>query len=116
MRETAGVTLRTIVRYAREQGGDVAVARLLALADATELPEVYEAPRRWWSRDFKIRMFEAAAVVFADDDIATKIGASVFDRTLGTPLRFSLSIAGGPSQVFRHVTKANRKFNTCGDM
>src|SRR4051794_8102223 len=58
MRETAGITVRTIVRYARARGGDVAVARLLALSDAAELPEVYEDPRRWWSHALKIRMFQ----------------------------------------------------------
>src|SRR5690242_2928126 len=116
VRETAGLTLRIIVRYVRARGGDQAVAKVLALAGATDDAEVYDDPRRWWSRDFKIRMFEAAETVFADDEVATKIGMSVLEHSLGTTLRLTLSLLAGPAQLLRLVSKANRKFNTCAEM
>ncbi|HEV7899858.1 MAG TPA: GGDEF domain-containing protein [Planosporangium sp.] len=116
VRQTSGVTIRAILRHVRATGGDEAVARALRLAGATEDPEAYDDPRRWWSYDFKIEMFEAAATALDDRDAARKVGATILEHSLGTPLLLALSLLGGPTQMLRLIGVAHDRFSTSADM
>ncbi|MGC9668533.1 diguanylate cyclase domain-containing protein [Planosporangium sp. 12N6] len=116
IRQTSGVTIRAILRHVRATGGPEAVARTLALAGATEDPESYDDARRWWSWDFKIRLFESAATALNDPDVARKVGLTILEHTVGTPLILALSVVGGPTQLMRLISTANVRFSTCADM
>src|SRR5690606_10702311 len=72
-RETAGVTTRLIVSYVRRHRGDDGVARVLELAGETRSVESLEDELGWSSYDQKIALFEAAAVVTGDPDVARRI-------------------------------------------
>ncbi|GAA2613086.1 hypothetical protein GCM10010399_49970 [Dactylosporangium fulvum] len=116
IRETAGVTLRAILRYVRARGGDTAVARTLELAGEHETPEVYDDPRRWWSYETKINVFSAAATVLSDETIGLQVGQSILSYTVNTPLRLGLLLLGGPAQLIRLIATASAKFNAAADM
>jgi diguanylate cyclase (GGDEF)-like protein len=116
VRQTSGVTIRAILRHVRATGGDEAVARTLALAGAVHEPEVYDDPRRWWSYDFKIRLFESAAIALDDPEVAHKVGLTIIEHTVGTPLILALSVVGGPTQLLRLIATANLRFSTCAEM
>jgi diguanylate cyclase (GGDEF)-like protein len=116
VRETSGVTIRATLGYIRATGGPEAVDRALALAGATESPETYDDTRRWWTWDFKIRLFEAAATVLDDPEAARKVGLALMENAVGTPLLLALSLIGGPTQLIRVIAKANTRFSSCAEM
>jgi diguanylate cyclase (GGDEF)-like protein len=116
VRQTSGVTVRAILGYVRTTGGPEAVSRTLALAGAAESPETYEDTRRWWSWEFKIRLFESAAIVLDDPDVGRKIGLGIIEHAVGTPLILALSLIGGPTHLLRVVAKANTRFSSCAEM
>ncbi|WP_433049616.1 diguanylate cyclase domain-containing protein [Dactylosporangium sp. CS-033363] len=116
MRETAGVTLRAILRYVRARGGDGAVRLALQLAGETEPAEAYDDPRRWWSYQTKINVFDAAAKVLGDEGIGLHVGQSILSYSVNHPLRLGLLLLGGPSQLLRVIAATSAKFNNAADM
>ncbi|MGI5237133.1 diguanylate cyclase domain-containing protein [Dactylosporangium sp. CA-139066] len=116
VRETAGITLRAIVRYVRARGGDAAVLRTLELAGEHEPVEAYDDPRRWWSYETKINVFAAAAKALGDESIAMQVGESILTYSVNTPLRLGLLLLGGPAQLIRLIATTSAKFNAAADM
>jgi diguanylate cyclase (GGDEF)-like protein len=116
VRETSGVTVGAILGYVRTTGGPEAVSRTLALAGASESPEAYEDTRRWYSWDFKIALFEAAALVLDDPGAARKIGVTFLQNSMSTPLILAMSLIGGPTQFYRVAPKVNTRFSSCAEM
>ncbi|MEV6931278.1 GGDEF domain-containing protein [Dactylosporangium sp. NPDC051485] len=116
IRETAGVTLRAILRYVRARGGDAAVPRVLELAGEREIPSAYDDPRRWWSYETKINVFAAAAQVLGDESIGLRVGQSILSYSVNTPIRLGLLLLGGPAQVIRLIATTSAKFNATADM
>ena len=116
VRETAGLTLRAIVRYVRARGGDAAVARVLELAGERERAEAYDDPRRWWSYETKVNVFAAAAKVLGDESIGLQVGQSILTYSVNTPLRLGLLLLGGPAQLIRLIATTGAKFNAAADM
>ncbi|WP_433079149.1 diguanylate cyclase domain-containing protein [Dactylosporangium sp. CA-052675] len=116
MRETAGLTLRAILRYVRARGGDGAVRLVLGLAGETEPAEAYDDPRRWWSYETKINVFAAAAKVLGDESIGLHVGQSILSYSVNTPLRLGLLLLGGPAQLIRVIATTSAKFNSTADM
>jgi hypothetical protein len=112
VRQTSGVTVRAILGYVRTTGGPEAVSRTLALAGALESPETYDDTRRWWSWEFKIRLFESAAIVLDDPDVGRKIGLGIIEHAVGTPLILALSLIGGPTHLLTWGRRDNS--NACG--
>jgi len=115
-RETAGMTLRAILRYVRARGGDAAVTRVLELAGEHEPLEAYDDPRRWWSYETKVNLFRATAREFADETVALQVGQSILSSTVNAPLRLGLLLLGGPAQVIRLTATVSAKFNATADM
>ncbi|MBS3942021.1 MAG: EAL domain-containing protein [Actinobacteria bacterium] len=115
-RETAATTTGLIVAYVRQQGGDDAVASLLASAGvpfaATELAD----RARWFSYDTRIRLFEAATGVLDDPDTAHKIGAAALRNNLAPAIVLLLRALGSPRQVYRQLPSAVTKFSTTSTM
>ncbi|GAB3859219.1 hypothetical protein [Dactylosporangium cerinum] len=116
IRETAGVTLRAIVRYVRARGGDTTVAHVLNLAGEHEPPEAYDDARRWWSYETKINVFAAAAQALGDESVGLRVGQSILSYSVNTPLRLGLLMLGGPTQLIRLIATTSAKFNASADM
>ncbi|MEV4139578.1 sensor domain-containing diguanylate cyclase [Dactylosporangium sp. NPDC049742] len=116
IRETAGVTLRTIMRYVRARGGDTAVTHVLNLAGEHEPPEAYDDARRWWSYETKINVFAAAAQALGDESVGLRVGQSILSYSVNTPLRLGLLLLGGPTQLIRLIATTSAKFNAAADM
>ena len=116
IRETAGVTLRAILRYVRARGGDTAVAHVLNLAGEHEPAEAYDDARRWWSYETKINVFGAAAQALGDESVGLRVGQSILSYSVNTPLRLGLLMLGGPTQLIRLIATTSAKFNATADM
>ena len=116
IRETAGVTLRAILRYVRARGGDTAVTHVLNLAGEPEPAEAYDDTRRWWSYETKINVFGAAAQALGDESVGLHVGQSILSYTVNTPLRIGLLMLGGPTQLIRLIATTSAKFNATADM
>ncbi|MFI5914926.1 diguanylate cyclase domain-containing protein [Dactylosporangium sp. NPDC051541] len=116
MRETAGVTLRAILRYVRARGGDGAVRLMLGLAGETEPPEAYDDARRWWSYATKVNVLEAAAKVLGDPAVGLHVGQSALSYNRNHPLRLGLLLLGGPAQLLKVIATTSARFNTTADL
>jgi diguanylate cyclase (GGDEF)-like protein len=115
-RETAGVTTRLILTYARRHGGEAAVGEVLHRSGLSERREALEDERSWSSYDEKIALLRAAGEVLDDDRIGRHVGESLLDEQVGTGLRLLIGSLGSPQQVLRSVTKAQAKFSTSATM
>lgn len=96
--------------------GEGSVAELLALAGDGRPREVLEDERLWSSYRQKIALFEAAATLTGDADVARKIGESVLAEQLGGVVRAVIGALGSPQRVLRSVAGANAKFSTGATM
>jgi len=115
-RDTAGVTTRLIVAYARRHLGEAGVAALLRRAGETRSVEALEDEGVWSSYRQKIALFEAAEQAMGDAWVARRIGESVLTEQLGAILRVVVGALGSPQQVLRSVARANVKFSTSATM
>lgn len=115
-RETAGTTVRLIIEYVRRTQGEDGVRRMLALAGETRPLSVLEDERVWSSYAAKIALFEAAATVTGDPDVARRIGESALSSAVGASLKLLLGLVGSPSQLVRGIARANAKFSTAAEM
>lgn len=95
-RETAGVTLRAVPGHVRDAGGPQAVTRVPELAGETRPEPECDDPRRWWSYQTKIQIFDAAATVLSDPQIGLHVGQTILDHSVNTSLRLGLLLLGGP--------------------
>jgi len=105
------VTTRLVVRYVRDRGGAKGVERLLRLAGESRPTSMLEDERTWSSYEQKIALFEAAARVLEDPDVARKIGASVLRHRVGLPIKALLRTLGTPRQVLINVARTYPKTN-----
>jgi diguanylate cyclase (GGDEF)-like protein len=115
-RETAGVTTRLIVTYVRERHGDRGVQRLLELAGEARPTAVLEDEGTWSTYAEKIALFEAAAEVTGNPQVARRMGESLLDLQLVGTLRLAVAALGSPQQVLRSIARANGKFTTSATM
>jgi diguanylate cyclase (GGDEF)-like protein len=115
-RETAGTTTRLIIDHVRRHGGEPAVQRLLAEAGETRPLSVLEDEGNWMSYDAKIRLFEAAARVTGQADVARRVGEGALASSVGGSLKLLIGLVGSPAQVARGIARANSKFSTAADM
>ncbi len=115
-RETAGVTTRLILGYARQRAGDNGVDRLLRLAGERRSAADLEDEATWSTYAQKVALFEAAAVVCDDQLVARRIGESVLREQVGIPIRMILWTLGSPAQVYRNVARAAAKFSTAATL
>ena len=115
-RETAGITIRLIIEFIRTGFGDEALSQVLELAGETRPVIVLEDERVWSSYDQKIALFEAAAAVTGQSDIARSMGETVLRSSVATTLRMTLGLLGSPATLLRVIPRANAKFSTAGSM
>jgi diguanylate cyclase (GGDEF)-like protein len=115
-RETAGTTTRLIIDHVRRHGGEDAVARLLAEAGETRSLSLLEDEGSWTSYDTKVRLFEAAARVTGQPDVARRIGEGALASSVGGSLKLLIGLVGSPAQVARGIARAHSKFSTAAEM
>ncbi|MCV2490187.1 sensor domain-containing diguanylate cyclase [Geodermatophilus sp. YIM 151500] len=115
-RETSGATTGVLLRYVRGQGGDEAVAAVLARAGVPWTPEELDDQSRWWSYDTRIRLFTAATEVLGSPDTMFRVGAAALESGLAHSLVILLRAMGSPRQVFRQLPRAVTKFSTTSTM
>lgn len=116
-RETSGLTTALILSYVRERKGESGVTRLLQRAGQSERAEVLVDESSWSSYATKIALFEAAAEVLDDRDVAWNIGAAVLaDREVAAPVRALVRTLGSPQQILRTIARTSGKFSTVGSM
>ena len=115
-RETAGITTRLIIAYVRQVLGDEAVARILAVAGERRPAEVLEDEGTWSTYGAKIALFDAAAQVTGDSEVARRIGESVIHARVGGTIKLIVTTLGSPAGVLRSVARANAKFSTVATM
>jgi diguanylate cyclase (GGDEF)-like protein len=115
-RETAGTTTRLIVDYVRRHGGEPAVHRLLAEAGEQRPLAALEDEGSWSSYDAKIRLFEAAASVTGQPDVARRIGEGALASSVGGSVKLLIGLVGSPAQVARGIARAHSKFSTAAEM
>jgi diguanylate cyclase (GGDEF)-like protein len=108
--------MRLIVEHVRRFGGDDAVRKLLAEAGEDRPLAVVEDERVWSSYAAKIRLFEAAATVTGQPDVARRIGRGALDSGVGGTIRLLLGLVGSPAQVLRGIARAHSKFSTAAEI
>jgi diguanylate cyclase (GGDEF)-like protein len=65
----------------------------------------------WFSFETKIKLWDAAAAVTGDANIAQHIGESALEFGIALGLKRALRALGTPDLVYRNVARANSKFN-----
>lgn len=115
-KEASGITTRLITAYVRHHAGDEGVTRLIELSAVVATEAELADPRRWWSYADTIALFEGAAVLFADDEVANAIGRWALTENVLPALIPLLRVFGGPSQLLRNIARTSKKFSTAGVM
>jgi diguanylate cyclase (GGDEF)-like protein len=115
-RETSGATTGGLLRYVRADGGDDAVARVLALSGLPYTAEELDDQSRWWSYDTRIRLFAAATEVLGDPATMFKVGSAALHSGLAHSIVLLLRAMGTPRQVIRQLPRAVAKFSTTSTM
>lgn len=115
-RETAGTTTRLIIDYVRRHGGESAVHRMLAEAGERRPLSALEDEGNWSSYDAKIRLFEAAARLTGQPDVARRIGEGALASSVGGSVKLLIGLVGSPAQVARGIARAHSKFSTAAEM
>lgn len=114
-RETNGATVRLVLHYVRERGGEEAVRELLRLAGETRPVAVLDDERTWSSYATKIALFGAAARVTDDELVARRIGEALLATRVASSLKLLMSLLGSPGQAVRSLARAAPKLTTVAD-
>jgi len=115
-RETSGSTLSLLLRFVREQQGELAVSEVLEQAGVTLDPAGLENSSCWVSYDTRVRLFEAATVVLGDQQTMFKVGANATAAGLHPAMVPLLRAFGSPQQVYRHLPQMVPKFTSTSTM
>jgi diguanylate cyclase (GGDEF)-like protein len=111
-RDTSNLTLALTIGYVRSHLGEDGVADLLRAArEERPLSELCNEAR-WSTQAQKMALFEAAAEVMHDPEVARRIGETVLQQQTGTAVRIMLRTVGSPAALCRSVAKAGAKFST----
>ena len=115
-RETSGVTTAGLLRYVEARGGPDTVAQVLERAGLRATADELRDQSRWFGRETRVRLFEAAIEVLGDPDVPFRVGASAMRSGLGHSLVLVLRTLGSPAQVFRRMPRTAAKFTTTSTM
>lgn len=107
----SGLTTNLILTYLERHGGRSAVERTLADAKLPYAESTLRDETRWFSFDEKLTLWQAAERVTGKPDIATLVGESVLEFSVGMGVKRAMRALGTPEVAFRNVVRANSKFN-----
>ncbi len=108
--QTSGLTSRLILAYVEREGGRSAVDALLQRADLLDCEEQLRDENFWFDFATKIRLFEAAAEVLDDPDVALHIGAAALQLNVAPGVKLALRAFGTPRLVYANIVRASGKF------
>lgn len=111
-RDTSNLTLALTIGYVRARLGDAGVTSLLLTAGEERSLSDLCNEARWSTQDQKIALFEAAAELLDDPEVARQIGETVLEQQTGTAVRMVLRTVGSPAALCRSVAKAGAKFSS----
>ncbi|HEX6458684.1 MAG TPA: HD domain-containing phosphohydrolase [Thermoleophilaceae bacterium] len=114
--ETSGMTSRLILAYVEQRGGRAALERVLELCGLTEAEADLRNEGHWFSFATKVRLFEAAAEVLDDPQVARHLGERAIDLNVGEALKLTLRALGSPRLVYENIIRANGKFTATARM
>jgi len=110
-RETSSATVTLVLRFLRERGGDLAVAKVLAAAKIDQPVEVLEDMSTWIGYSTRIRLFEAVAQLYGSESML-RIGESAATERFHPLMAQILSAFVSPRAVFQQVPRIVPKFTT----
>ena len=109
--QTSGLTSRLILDYVERERGPEAADRVLAICGLSEREAQLRDENYWFGFGTKIDLFEAAAEVLDDPDVALHIGQAALDLNVAAGLKLALRAFGSPRLVYANVVRASAKFS-----
>ncbi len=116
MSETSSVTISTLLGYVREQRGDDGVQAVLDLAALPEDVRALTDAGHWVSYDSRIRLFEATAACFGDDQVMFEVGRSNIRQNTAPSVVLAMRALGTPEKIFRMLPRNVAKYSTTSTM
>jgi diguanylate cyclase (GGDEF)-like protein len=108
--QTSGLTSRLILAYVEREGGRPAVDELLERVGLAEHEEQLRDENFWFNFATKIRLFEAAAEVLDDPDVALHIGGAAMQLNVAPGVKLALRAFGNPQLVYANIVRVSGKF------
>ena len=108
----SGLLTGLILAYVERAAGAPGVEQML---DQTGLRGCEAALRdedSWFAFETKIRLWDAAADVTGDRDVALHAGEAGLELTVGLRLKQAMRALGTPDVLFRNIARVSNKFNT----
>lgn len=115
-RDISGDTVAIVLRYVRQEGGDGAVAEVVARTHITEDPEALQDPSNWISLDAGVRLLESAASVLGDPHAPFKAGATAASYKLHPAIAPLVNFFGSPREIYRELPRALPKITRAQTM
>ncbi len=110
-REVSGATTGLALAYVERKGGRGAVDELLERTGLTDREAELRDDNRWFPDQFRVDLFEAAAVVLDDPHVAQRMGVASLNANVGVAAKLSLRALGSPRLLFANIGRASAKFN-----
>ena len=111
-RHIASSTVGVVLRYVRRVAGSAAAAQVLAMAGLDPDDPRPDDPSTWMTYPEAVRVFEAAAEITADPDVAIRAGEELLAQYAGSEVAALLRSLGSPMAVIENVAVTASKFST----
>lgn len=105
-----------IIRRVRSLSGDAVPRKLLETAHSTRTLEYLEDISNWLSLEEAIALFEAAALLTGDDQIARRVGEDAVRYYAGTPVATGLRSLGSVEEMLRQIATVSSKFTVVSEL
>src|SRR3954447_19905411 len=105
-----------LLRLVRRMAGEEGLNRLLELAGSNRSIAYLDDVTNWISLDESLALFQAAAELTGDPQIARRVGEEAVAQHAGTPVATLLRGLGAPEEVYRQMTLTASKFTTITDL
>jgi len=115
-RHVSGSTTGVIVGYVHRVRGVAAVEEMLRRAAEDRTPAELADTSSWSSYAQAIALFDAAAEVTGDPEVARRIGEELLRQHHGTEVAALLRSLGSPGEVLRNVAATAAKYSTVSSM
>jgi diguanylate cyclase (GGDEF)-like protein len=96
--------------------GDEGLRELLERAGSERTVEYLDDVSNWISVDESTALFQAAAQITGDAQIARRVGEESVAQHAGTPVATLLRSLGSPEEVYRQMALAATKFSTVSEL
>ncbi len=106
----------TLIRRVRANGGEEAVAELIAESGIALSAGYLENLDNWMSYEDAGALMEAAVRLTGDEDVVRRIGEDTVRQHAGTAVATLLRSLGSPQAIFEQLTLAATKFSTVIDL